>query len=155
VWVLNGGLEGAYKDHKMYNYPNQWYGSIWGKAKGRWRKDTDYPHLGEAALMMECDQMPMGGMSFYQGGARIPMVPGRTYILSAWMRSDFDIEAGMGINADGGGVSQNVKTVRRWQKYTMRKTYTGITSSGFIIFYYSSKRPGNLVIDDVELTVED
>jgi len=155
LWVLNGGLEGAYKDHKMYNYPNQWYGSIWGKAKGRWRKDSDYPHSGEAALMMECDQMPSGGMSFYQGGARIPMVPGRTYTLTAWMRSDFDVEAGMGISADGGGVSQNVKTVRRWQKYTMRKTYTGITSSGFLIFYYASRRPGNLVIDDVELTVED
>ena len=50
---------------------------------------------------------------------------------------------------------KQVNTVRRWQKYTLTETYTGVTDSGFVIFYYASKRPGNLAIDDVELTVRD
>ncbi|MFH0964275.1 MAG: LamG domain-containing protein [Planctomycetota bacterium] len=155
VWVLNGGLEGAYREDRTYNVPPGWTGSIWGGAKGRWRKDAEYPHSGEAALRMECDEIPSGGMSFYQPGARIALVPGRTYALSAWMRSDFDADVEMGIRTDGPAFSKRFQTVRRWQKYTMRATYTGLTSSGFIIFYYGSGRPGNLVIDDVELTVEE
>ena len=154
VWVLNGGLEGEYKNDKARAFPPQWYGSIWGKAKGRWKKETNYAHSGEAVLMIECDALPVGGISFYQG-ARLPMVPGRTYILSAWMRSDFDVDVVMGINAGGPAFDKRIKAVRRWQKYTMRKTYTGVTSSGFVIFYYASMRSGNLVIDDIELTVED
>lgn len=155
VWVFNGGLEGEYRDHEMYSYPRQWYGSIWGKAKGRWRKDSDYPHSGEASLMIECDEMPAGGISFYQPGARIALIPGRTYILSACMRSDFDVDVVMGIMTGGPAFSECFHTVRKWHKYTMRKTYTGLTSSGCIIFYYASNRPGNLEIDDVELTVEE
>ena len=155
VWVFNPGMEGAYREHPIYGYPTQWYGSIWGDAKGRWRTDPNYPHSGEASLMMECDAVSAGGMSFYQPGARIPLVPGRTYVLSAWMRSDFDVDVEMGIRTDGPPFSKRFKTVRRWHKYTMHETYSGPTSSGFIIFYYGSHRPGNLEIDDVELTVEE
>ena len=154
MWVLNGGMEGAYRKDKTRSFPLHWYGAFWGKAKGRWKKDADYPHAGEAALMIECDALPTGGISFYQN-ARIPLIPGRTYTLSAWMRSDFDVDVGMGIHADGGGIHKQFTTTRRWEKYSLTETYAGVTSSGFVIFYYGSKRPGNLAIDDVELTIEE
>ena len=105
--------------------------------------------------MMEVEEMPSGGMSFYQPRARIALVPGRTYVLSAWMRSDFDVDVSMGFHTGSTGFTQRFSTVRRWQKYTFRETYTGVTTSGCIIFYYNSKRAGNLVIDAVELTVAD
>lgn len=155
VWVFNGELEGTYRASKERAFPLHWYGSLWGDARGRWQKDTDYAHAGEAALMIECDALTLGGISFHQSDARIALVPGRTYTLSAWMRSDFDVEVEMGIRADGPSPMKRFRAVRRWQEYTLRTTHTGLTSSGFIIFYYMSKRPGNLVIDDVELTVEE
>jgi hypothetical protein len=154
-WVANGELEGKYRNHTTRSFPMQWYGSNWGNAKCRWLKDADYPHSGKAALMIACDEITTGGISFYQPGARIPLVPGQTYTLSAWMRSDFDIEAQIAISGAGADLAASVKTVRRWQKYTMTGTYTGLTSSGFIIFYYASKRPGNLVIDDIKLVVQE
>ncbi|MCK4983656.1 MAG: LamG domain-containing protein [Victivallaceae bacterium] len=156
VWVFNKGLEGKYRKHKITNYPPQWYGTYFKGFKGRFRKDTENPHSGKAALMIECDENPFGGgMTLYQRLVRIPIIPGRTYTLSAWMRSDSETEdVSMGFNRCA-ELTKRVKLTRRWEKYTLTKTYTGTTMFSSIIFGYLSKQPGNVIIDDIEFKVEE
>jgi len=152
--IVNGGLEGKYNPRGGSALPAQWRGNPWGLAKGRHIEETANPRSGRSATKIECDALPTGGISFYQEDLMIPLVPGRKYILTAWMRSDTDAgNVHMGIH-DCPELSRSVNVTRGWRKYTMEKTYTGVSDSHFVIFCYYDRRPGNVVFDDITLTVE-
>ena len=78
--IVNSGLEGEYRQHVTYAHPPQWGGNIFGQAKGRYTQEVDNPHSGRSAAKIECDTLPTGGMSFFQGQTMIPLVPGHKYI---------------------------------------------------------------------------
>ena len=151
--VVNGGLEGEYKEHPVYSHPAAWRGNIFGQAQGRYLPETENPHSGRSAIKIECDALPTGGISFYQTDRVIRFVPGRKYILSAWIRSDTDADnVYMGIR-DCEQLTKIITATRGWRKYTIEKTYTGAPGSDFVALFYFATRPGNVVIDDITLRV--
>lgn len=58
--IVNGGLEGEYKQHATYSYPADWHGNIFGQAEGRYLRETENPHSGQSAIKIECDALPAG-----------------------------------------------------------------------------------------------
>ena len=151
--IVNGGLEGEYKQHATYSYPADWHGNIFGQAEGRYVREIENPHSGQSAIKIECDALPAGGISFYQTDRVVRFEPGRKYTLSAWIRSDTDAEKVYLSVRDCEQLTKIITATRGWRKYTIEKTYTGAPGSDFVALYYFATRPGNVVFDDIRLQV--
>ena len=153
--IVNSGLEGEYVSRGGSAFPPGWRGNIFGQAKGRYIEETEDPHSGRSAIKIECDALPVGGISFYQTDRVIRYAPGRKYTLSAWIRSDTDAEMVSVSIRDCEQVRKVIRATRGWRKYTIGRTYTGASGEDFVALYYLATRPGNVVFDDITLRVVD
>jgi uncharacterized protein (TIGR03437 family) len=124
--------------------------SSWANVTVAYSEDTDNPHGGTSAQMVDVEAVGSGAVQLIQ---TLAVLPGQTYTFTAWLRGDAGMTVNMILQDSNSpyaywGMTPAVLSPT-WQQFSV----TGqVNDTGVVLLMFQAGAPGTFSVDDVTFT---